>query len=155
MRLTPYRTSENTVAGVVVSFVNISKLKALNLLNTELRDRRDYAFSIIEAIGFPLLVLDGDFKVLTANLDFYRVFQVTPLETEGMLLSQLSEGRWNIRELEEKLTTIIAEGISFRSFLLDYEFPGVGYKKIYLDAHRINSKKPSADLILVIFKTEN
>ena len=155
MRLTPYRTSENTVAGVVVSFVNISKLKALNLLNTELRDRRDYAFSIIEAIDFPLLVLDGDFKILTANLNFYRVFQVKPLETEGMLLSQLSEGRWNIRELEEKLTTIIAEGISFRSFLLDYEFPGVGYKKIYLDAHRINSKKPSEDLILVIFKTEN
>jgi two-component system CheB/CheR fusion protein len=155
MRVTPYRTSENTVAGAVVSFVNISKLKALNLLNVELRDRRDYAFSILEAIDFPLLVLDGDFKVLTANLDFYRVFQVTPLETEGMLLSQLSQGRWNTRVLEEKLSTIIAEGVSFRSFLLDYEFPGVGYKKIYLNAHRINSKKPSADLILVVFKTEN
>ncbi|MBC2727062.1 CheR family methyltransferase [Desulfosporosinus sp.] len=155
MRLTPYRTSENMVAGVVVSFVNISKLKALNLLNTELRDRRDYAFSIIEAIGFPLLVLDGDFKVITANFDFYRVFQVTPLETEGTLLSQLSKGRWNTRELEEKITTIITEGISSQSFLLDYEFPGDGNKKIYLDAYRINSKKPSADLILVIFKTEN
>lgn len=150
MRVTPYRTSENTVVGAVVSFVNISKLKALNSLNIDLRDNRDYAWSIIEAINFPLLVLDGNFKVQTANQDFYRIFQVSPLEMEGRLLSQLN--RWNIHVLEEKLTTIIAEGVSFQSFLLDYEFPGVGYKKIYLHAHRINSKKPAADLILVVFK---
>lgn len=150
MRVTPYRTSENTVVGAVVSFVNIGKLKALDSLNIDLKDKRDYAWSIIEAINFPLLVLDGDFRVLTANQEFYRVFQVTSLEMEGRLLSQL--GRWNIQVLEEKLSTIIAEGISFQSFLLDHEFPGVGNKIIHLDAHRINSKKPSADLILVVFK---
>ena len=153
MRVTPYRTSENMVSGAVISFVNVSKLKALNLLNIDLRDKRDYAWSIIEAINFPLLVLDANFKIQTANQDFYRVFQVTSVEIEGKLLSQLD--RWNIHVLEEKLTTIITEGISSQSFLLDYEFPGVGHKKIHLDAHRINSKKPAADLILVVFKTEN
>jgi len=152
MRVTPYRTSENMLAGVVISFVDISKLKALDLLNVELKDRGDYAWSIIDAIDSPLLVMDGNFKVLTANLDFYRVFRMTSLETEGTLLAQLGKDRWNTDELEKKLSALIAEGVSFRSFLLDHQFPGADNKKIYIDAHRMKRKKTSEDLILVVFK---
>lgn len=155
MRVTPYRTSENTVAGAVVSFVNISQIKALNLLNVELRDGRDYAWSIVEAINDPLLVLNGEFKVLTANLAFYRFFRVVPAETEGLLLSQLGNGQWNNDVLMEKLTSIIVEGTSFEEFLVDHEFPYIGRKRISIDAHRINNKNPNADLILLVLKDIN
>lgn len=152
MRLTPYRTSENLVEGVVVSFVEISKLKTLDQKNVELRDERDFARSIIDAIDFPLLVLDEYFKILTANQNFYNIFQVIPSETEGLLITKLGKERWNTGLLAEKLTAIISEGVSFRSFPLDCELPGLDSKKYNIDIHRIKSKKPSADLILLVFK---
>ncbi|MCM1566186.1 MAG: PAS domain-containing protein [Dehalobacter sp.] len=152
MRMTPYRTSENLVAGVVVSFVDISKLKSLDLLNLELRKGRDYANNIIEALNDPLLVLNDDFKVLSANMAFYHFFQVKPFETEGCFLPQLGSGQWNIPDFIEKLSSIITEGTSYRNFRVEYGFPDIGHKIISIDAHRINSKKPAADLILLVFR---
>jgi len=157
MRVTPYRTSENLVSGAVVSFVNISKLKTLDSKNVELRKGRDYAFSIIETLDTPLLVLSGEFKVLTANQAFYRFFRVALTETEGQYISQLGNGQWDTPVLMGKITSIITEGISFKNILVEHEFPAIGHKAISIEAHRINSNKPAADLILLVFKdvTEN
>ncbi len=152
MRITPYRTSENLVAGVVVSFINISKLKSLDLLNMELRNGRDYANNIIEALNDPLLVLNDEFKVLSANMAFYHFFQVKPFETEGYPLPQLGNGQWNIPDIMKKLSSIITENTSYRNLRVEHEFPIIGHKVISIDAHRINSQKPATDLILLVLR---
>ncbi|MDO9579793.1 MAG: PAS domain-containing protein [Bacteroidales bacterium] len=40
-----------------------------------------YAESIVETVREPLLVLDADLKIISANRNFYRTFKVTPGET--------------------------------------------------------------------------
>ncbi|MGA2318951.1 MAG: hypothetical protein ABSG71_21590 [Thermodesulfobacteriota bacterium] len=40
---------------------------------------------IIETVREPLLVLDSDLRVLSANRSFYESFKVTPNETVGKL----------------------------------------------------------------------
>ena len=40
-----------------------------------------YAESIVETVREPLLVLDADLKILSANRNFYRTFKVTRGET--------------------------------------------------------------------------
>ncbi|MCK7477901.1 MAG: PAS domain-containing protein [Candidatus Moduliflexus flocculans] len=42
-----------------------------------------YAESIVETVREPLLVLDADLKIISANRNFYRTFKVTPGETIG------------------------------------------------------------------------
>ena len=44
---------------------------------------------ILDSICEPLLVLDSDLKVVTANRSFYHSFNVKPEETEGVLIYDL------------------------------------------------------------------
>ena len=45
---------------------------------------------ILGSIREPLIVLDPDLKVVTANHTFYRTFNVKPDETEGVLIYDLA-----------------------------------------------------------------
>ncbi|MDO9351056.1 MAG: PAS domain-containing protein, partial [Deltaproteobacteria bacterium] len=53
-----------------------------------------YTESIVETIREPLLVLDPDLRVLSANRSFYKSFKVTPNETVGNLIYDLGNRQW-------------------------------------------------------------
>ena len=54
-----------------------------------LRNALGYFQSIVDTIREPLLVLDAELHVITANRTFYQGFQVSPAETEGRFLYDL------------------------------------------------------------------
>ncbi len=43
---------------------------------------RDYAQAIVETVREPLVILDADLRVLTANRSFYKIFHVNKYDTE-------------------------------------------------------------------------
>jgi PAS domain-containing protein len=63
-------------------------------LEAEIQDARKYAENIVETVREPLVVLNSDLKILTANHSFYSTFKVTPGETIGNFISSLS--RFNV-----------------------------------------------------------
>ena len=64
MRIMPYRTRENVIAGVVLTFTDITRLKHLG---QQLQGALHYAQGIVETVREPLMVLNGDLKVQSAN----------------------------------------------------------------------------------------
>ena len=78
MRILPYRTLENVIEGAVVTFVEITKQKELQEQLQELariaRNAQDYAENMVDTIHEPLLVLNADLKVVSANSSFYEFF---------------------------------------------------------------------------------
>ena len=65
--------------------VEASKME-LERAEVEIQQARSYAENIVETVREPLLVLDGDLKILSANRSFYQTFKVTPGETLGRLV---------------------------------------------------------------------
>ncbi len=49
-------------------------------------DALGYAEAIIATVREPLVVLDGDLRLRSANRSFYNTFRVRPEDTEGRLL---------------------------------------------------------------------
>jgi PAS domain-containing protein len=47
------------------------------------------AQGIVETIRQPLLILNGDLRVRSANRAFYETFRVEPAETEGRMIYEL------------------------------------------------------------------
>ena len=45
-----------------------------------------YTDRILDTLHEPLLVLNADLKILSANRSFYNIFKVTPMETVGNLI---------------------------------------------------------------------
>src|SRR5699024_8664281 len=72
-RLFPYRTIDDKIEGIVISFIDISENEKGK---QKILEERNFSESIIATIREPLLVLNKDMKVVSANRYFCEIFQV-------------------------------------------------------------------------------
>ena len=100
VRVRPYRTADNKIEGAVISFVDID---ALQRGFEQAREARDQAQAIIATVREPLVILDADLRVVTANRSFYETFQTSREETEGLSLFDIGHHRWNVPRLRTLL----------------------------------------------------
>lgn len=119
MCIHPYRTADNRIDGAVLVLFDVDELRKVQ---SELREERDYARAIVETVRESLLVLDGQFRVLSANAAFYATFRVAPNDTVGRVVFDLGNGQWNIPELHERLATSLAGGAEVIDFEVRHEF---------------------------------
>ncbi|QPC95938.1 chemotaxis protein CheB [Mesorhizobium sp. INR15] len=92
LRVLPYRTRDNRIAGAVATFIDISDLKSTQ---AGIAAARDYAEAIVETVRNPLLALSGDLRVRSANSAFYNTFGISAADTAGRLVYDLVDGQWN------------------------------------------------------------
>jgi PAS domain S-box-containing protein/putative nucleotidyltransferase with HDIG domain len=111
-----------------------------------------YAESIVETVREPLLVLDADLKIISANRNFYRTFKVTPGETIGTFIYDLGNKQWNIPKLRELLEEILPEKEAFDDFEVDHNFESIGHKIMLLNARQIHRKDIDAKTILLVIE---
>lgn len=147
LTIRPYKTRENQIVGAVLVLVDIDALKRSM---QQLQDSRDYASAIVETIWEPLLVLDGDLRVVTANHSFYQTFQVEPGETEHHWLADIGNGQWNIPYLQERLRDILAGRNSSFEFEIQHEFERIGQKFMVLNVRQIKTATVENLLLLAI-----
>jgi signal transduction histidine kinase/ActR/RegA family two-component response regulator len=134
MRARPYRTADDRIEGVVVTFSDVSRLRETQ---DKLAYERTYAESIVDTVRTPLLVLDERMHVLSANTAFFRAFQVTPAETAGRLVFDLGDRQWDVPLLRERLQEIGKRRSGFRDWEVEADFPKIGRKTMLLDARWI------------------
>jgi two-component system CheB/CheR fusion protein len=137
MRILPYRTSKNTIDGLVLTFQDITKMKEAE---QAVEAAHGFASSIVETVREPLLVLDDQLRVVSANQSFYRIFQVTPREVEQQLLYHLCNGAWNIPDLRRLLEEILPKTTSFQNFVVDKTFPNIGRRVLALNGRQLEQK---------------
>ena len=108
-----------------------------------------YAESIVETVREPLLVLDADLKIISANHNFYRTFKVTPGDTIGSFIYDLGNKQWNIPKLKEMLEEALPKEEAFDDFEVSHDFQGIGHKIMLLNARRIYRKDIGSKMILL------
>jgi signal transduction histidine kinase len=115
----------------------------------EMLAARRYAQNIVETIREPLLVLDADLKVLSANRSFYTVFRVEPGTTVGSYIYDLGNRQWDIPGLRELLENILPRNITFDDFAVEHDFPTIGHKSMMLNARQIHNEELGSRMILL------
>lgn len=148
MRILPYRTTENVISGLVMTFVNIRQIKEARLLE----EARAYFESIFETIRQPLLVLDEEHRVVSANRCFHAAFQLSPNEVQDRPLWEIGNGEWKIAELREILNSIHPQNPSFEGFAVKQDFSRIGHKTFLLNARLLNRDSPRPGLVLLAFE---
>jgi two-component system CheB/CheR fusion protein len=153
MRVLPYRTADNVLDGVVISFIDVHERKTaadkIESLNQSLQEAREFAEAIIATLREPLIVLNQDLRVISANPSFYRTFHVSPGSTEGRLIYDLGNRQWDIPGLRELLERIIPESNFFEDYEVEHTFPDIGFRKMLLNARKIAPEKTRGALILL------
>jgi two-component system, chemotaxis family, CheB/CheR fusion protein len=142
MRMMPYRTVDNHIDGIVMTFTDIG---AEHLLEAA----RDFAQGIVETVRQPLVVLDAQMRVLQANHAFYQTFAVDPKLTEQSVFFDLGNGQWNIPQLRELLWKILSENSRVQDFEVKHNFPGIGKRTMLVSARRIFHLGIGTDTVLL------
>ena len=125
MRTLPYRTVSNTIGGVILTFSDVTASKQAEVV---LREAQAYFESIVQTVREPLVVLDREFRVVSANEAFYETFAITPADAERRIIYGLGDGAWDIPRLRELLEKILPTNSRFDHFEIEHVFPGVGRK---------------------------
>ncbi len=137
MRIQPYRTQDNAVAGVGVSFIDID-------VEERLRS------TILDTFRQPVLVLNQDLTVRSANQAFFKTFRVSKEETEKQSLFQLGNSQWDIPALRELIENVLPQDSEFHDYLVEHEFPAIGRRKMLLNGRRLLLDGERTQYILLI-----
>lgn len=107
------------------------------------------AEGIIETTDQPILVLDGDLRVVAANSAFYNLFKTNPAETITKFIYELGNRQWDIPELHNLLEKVIPEKIVVENYIVAHKFPNIGKRVMSIRAKFIQSSDPNLKLILL------
>ena len=121
----------------------------LQRLSAENQDARKFAEEIVNTVQLPLMVLNSDLRILTANQSFYDTFKVTPRETMGNVIHELGNRQWDIPQLRRLLENLLGNGSPFNGYEVEYDFPGCGHKIILLNAQLIYRETVGENIILL------
>lgn len=108
-----------------------------------------HAQDAIDTMREPFLILDGKFQVLMANKSFYKLFRVTPKETEGKKIDTLAGGQWNIPQLRSALDESLANNRCVEDIELAYNFPDIGPRLFLMNARVIRRDNGLAPILLL------
>jgi two-component system, chemotaxis family, CheB/CheR fusion protein len=99
---------------------------------------KSLAEEILDTLWEPLLVLEEDLRVRSANDAFYVHFQVKPEETVGRKVYDLGNGQWDIPLLRELLEEVLPNERLFRNFEIQHTFDHIGKRTLLLNARQID-----------------
>ena len=121
----------------------------LDVTNEEVTIARDYADAIIRTVRGPLLVLNKDLRIISANEAFYNAFKVAANNTENRLLYDLGNKQWDIPRLRILLEEILPEKNTIEDFVVEHDFRDIGQKTMLLNARTLQQGPNKTSLILL------
>jgi two-component sensor histidine kinase len=95
------------------------------------------AQAIVDTIREPLLVLDEDLRVVTANRSFYLTFKMQRQDVQGFPVYALGDGEWDIPELRSLLADIAPQHTVMDAFEVERDFAAIGRRTMLLNARKL------------------
>jgi len=146
MRILPYRTTDNVIDGVVLTFVDVRDLQDKGAMYR-------FAQGFVQTAREPMLALDTELRVVAASRAFAEVFGGRTEAAEGRFVSELHDGAWSDPKLRELLVKIAAQGVPFKDFALERGSAGASPRQLLLHGHRITC--PELDVAMVLLAIED
>jgi len=96
------------------------------------------ALAVIESSKAPLVLLDGDLKIIAASASFHRAFQIDAATTPGQPLFKLGDGEWDVPQLRSLLKATLLARAEIGAYEMDLERPARNKRHLVLNAQRLD-----------------
>jgi two-component system CheB/CheR fusion protein len=148
-RIQPYRTLDNVIDGVVLTFADVTeRVKAIAA-----RKALAIAVATIETVHMPLLVTDAALNIVSANAAFYSAFGGSQQNTVGHNFFATGNGQWDFPALRDLLQTVLPTERGFERHVLQYDAPGGARRHLQFSARRIADQPGDGGLVLLAIET--
>ena len=112
-------------------------------------DALDYAESIIDSVPSPLIVLDDDYKIVSANMPFFELFALSVEESIGKKFFEFANEIFDIEQLKN---VIFEDSGSNQSIELFQDFKLLGEKYLQVKCVNLQYNIKHLNFKLVIIK---
>jgi two-component system CheB/CheR fusion protein len=158
VRILPYRTVDNVIDGVVITVIDIDIQKKvqekLEQMAEELTEARLYAEGIVNTVGEPLMVLDKNLEVVSANHSFYRTFSVMLDDVIGHRITSINGLEWKNGELDGMLRSAL-DGQDITEHPLTVSSTSLGSRKALISAKKLILKNDKKQILLTLMVSKN
>jgi two-component system, chemotaxis family, CheB/CheR fusion protein len=145
LQVRPYKTIENKIEGAVISLVDINLLTQ-NLIESKVS--LDYATSIANTVHLPLVVLDKQLRLKSANPAFYEKFHVTTKDEKSDLLTLI--GAMQVSQVRKALNKAFISNVELKDFEVEYKLSSSIVGSMLFNGRRIqwlDEDEPNALLL--------
>jgi two-component system CheB/CheR fusion protein len=118
--------------------------------NEELNQSRRFAEATLAVLHEPLLVLDKNCIIKSANTSFYKTFQLAEEDTLGKNLFQLQNGGWDIPGLQKELGKVQKEKEKMIEVEITFSFPVIDERTICFNIQSINRESGEQLILLAL-----
>lgn len=109
----------------------------------------DYAEAIVNTVREPLVILNKDLRVITANKAFYQTFDLLPEKLENKPFYELGNGELNVPKFKKLLQKVLTKDVSFDDFEIEYTLPNLGKRTLLLNARKFYRQINATQTILL------
>ncbi len=123
-------------------------------IRESLREAHELSSTIFEFSGDPLLVLDDQLKITSANRAYYNIFKSSPEETIDHYLFGVADDRLHISDFKKHMEDIISSGEPLKDYHIELNVPDSGKMSFMAEASPlIKSENRFEKIILSLKKT--
>jgi diguanylate cyclase (GGDEF)-like protein/PAS domain S-box-containing protein len=150
-RIRPYRTHEDVVDGVVVTFVDVTERQRAAFAVESAHARAEH---LIETLHEAVVVLDETLCVLSANHSFCTVFNTTQKAVENRSLFDLVAGQWDTTPLRRLLEDLRSHGTAFKDHEVALDSATAGERVMLLNARRLDDVQDETSMRILLAMTD-
>jgi len=132
-RILPYRAHIGLTEGVVVTFINISVMKAAEI---RVEEARAYADNVIDTALQPAVVIDDELRIVSSNSSFRDLFQVTVTDSVGQPLTAIAKACLDVPVVNVFLDRTQAEAAPIENYEVEIVLPR-GPRQMLLTSRKI------------------
>jgi two-component system CheB/CheR fusion protein len=148
LRIAPCQTGAPRFNGIVLTFTNVTAFRAS--IGQALYER-EYTKGILNTVCDPLIVLDANQRVQTANRAFHEMFRVSREETQNAPLAAVVNRAFDLPRLHLQLQEALVNDREFQPFEIDHDVQGVGRRTLSVNARPLFlPNRPERLMLLVL-----
>ncbi|HEX3364202.1 sensor histidine kinase [Phenylobacterium sp.] len=107
------------------------------------------ALALVTASVGPLLLIDGDLKIIAASGSFSHAFGLDPKTVAGSTLTALGVGEWRVPQLGQLLQNTADGVISIDAYEMDLKRSGQADRRLVINVQKIAYGEPDKLRLLV------
>ncbi len=106
------------------------------------------ALALVASSDAPIVLLDGDLKVVAASASFARAFQIEPKDIAGRSLFALGSGEWDVPQLRSLLRATLSGAAEVDAYEMDLKRPA-GLRRLVITAHQLVRGDAASERLLL------
>jgi two-component sensor histidine kinase len=94
--------------------------------------------AVVASSVAPLVLMDGDLRVIAASASFCHDFQIEPASVPGNRFSALGQGEWDVPQLNSLLEGTASGAAEVHAYEFDLKRDGQAPRLLVMNAHKLD-----------------